>query len=171
MKAALGYAAVAFGAGAAVVGITALLAGLQLRDRFLLRFGRRCVFAVLLAAVVAAGVMEWALLSHDFSIRYVAENNSTSTPVLYTITGLWAALEGSILLWALILGGYLTFVAWKFRRRSTDPLVVVATIGMSCSTMPRPPQCGHGSENASTRPVPMRLRVICTSPSEVTSAT
>ena len=41
MKAALGYAAVAFGAGAAVVGITALLAGLQLRDAFLLRFGRR----------------------------------------------------------------------------------------------------------------------------------
>ena len=38
MKAALGYAAVAFGAGASVVGITALLAGLQLRDAVLLRF-------------------------------------------------------------------------------------------------------------------------------------
>ena len=104
MKAALGYAAVAFGAGATVVGITALLAGLQLRDQFLLRFGRRCVFAVLLAALAAAGVMEWALLSHDFSLKYVAENNATSTPLLYTITGLWAALEGSILLWAVILG-------------------------------------------------------------------
>ena len=45
-----GDAAVAFGAGAAVVGITALLAGLQLRDRALLRFGRRCVYAVLIAA-------------------------------------------------------------------------------------------------------------------------
>ena len=47
MKAALGYASVAFGAGAAVIGITALLAGLQLRDAFFLRFGRRCVYAVL----------------------------------------------------------------------------------------------------------------------------
>ena len=108
MKAALGYGAVAFGTGISIIGITLLLAGLQLRDRTLLRFGRRCVFAVLFAAVAAAGVMEWALLSHDFSIRYVAENNSTSTPLLYTITGLWAALEGSILLWAVILGGYLT---------------------------------------------------------------
>ena len=45
------------------------------------------------------GVMEWALISHDFSIRYVAENNARGTPLLYTITGLWAALEGSILLW------------------------------------------------------------------------
>ena len=74
MKAALGYAAVAFGAGAAVIGITALLAGLQLRDAFFLRFGRRCVYAVLIAALAAAGVMEWALISHDFSIRYVADN-------------------------------------------------------------------------------------------------
>ena len=63
--------------GAAVVGITALLAGLALHDALLLRFGRRCVFVVLGAALAAAGVMEWALISHDFSIRYVAENNAT----------------------------------------------------------------------------------------------
>jgi cytochrome c-type biogenesis protein CcmF len=128
VKAALGYGAVAFGAGAAVVGITALLAGLQLRDATLLRFGRRCVFGVFLAALVAAGAMEWALITHDFSLQYVAQNSARGTPLLFTITGLWAALEGSILLWAVILGGYLTFVAWKFRRRSTDPLVAIATI-------------------------------------------
>ena len=60
-----------------------------------------------------------------------------------------------------------------FPDRRSDRLssIAVATTGRSCSTSPRPPQCGHGSENASTRPVPMRLRVICTRPSEVTSAT
>jgi cytochrome c-type biogenesis protein CcmF len=128
VKAALGYAAVAFGGGAAVIGITALLVGLQLRDPFFLRFGRRCVYVVLTAALAAAGVMEWALISHDFSLRYVAENNATGTPLLFTITGLWAALEGSILLWAVILGGYLTFVAAKFRKREQDPLVAIALI-------------------------------------------
>ena len=86
------------------------------------------MFVVLAAAIAAAGIMEWALISHDFSIRYVAENNARGTPLLFTITGLWAALAGSILLWALILSGYLTFVALKFRRRAGDPLVVVATI-------------------------------------------
>jgi cytochrome c-type biogenesis protein CcmF len=128
VKAALGYAAVSLGAGAAIVGITALLAGLQLKDQFLLRFGRRCAYAVLVAALAAAGVMEWALITHDFSLRYVAENNALGTPLLYTITGLWAALEGSILLWAVILGGYLSFVAFRFRRRGQDPLVAVAMI-------------------------------------------
>ena len=73
---------------------------------------------MLVAALVAVGAMEWALISHDFSIRYVAENNARGTPFLYTITGLWAALEGSILLWALILGGYLAFVAHQFRHRA-----------------------------------------------------
>ena len=48
--------------------------------------------------------------------------------VLYTITGLWAALEGSILLWSVILGGYLTFVAFKFRKREQDSIVAVAII-------------------------------------------
>ncbi len=128
MKSALGYAALSVGAGAAVVGITALVAGLRMHDALLLRIGRRCVFAVLIAAVLAAGVMEWALVTHDFSLKYVADNNARATPLLYSITGLWAALAGSILLWAVILGGYLSFVAHKFRRRAADPLVAVALI-------------------------------------------
>ena len=37
--------------------------------------------------------------------------------------------------------------------------------------MPRPLQCSQDSENDSSRPEPMRLRVICTRPSDVTSAT
>jgi cytochrome c-type biogenesis protein CcmF len=72
--------------------------------------------------------MEWALITHDFSLRYVAENNARGTPLLFTVTGLWAALEGSILLWGLILGGYLAYMAYHFRNRATDPLVAWAMI-------------------------------------------
>ena len=128
MRAALGYGAVAFGAAASVVGITALILGLQIRDAFMLRLGRRSMYVVLVAALLAAGVMESALLAHDFSLQYVADNSARSTPTLFRVTGLWAALEGSILLWAVILGGYLSFVAFKFRKRGHDPLVAVACI-------------------------------------------
>ena len=72
--------------------------------------------------------MEWALLTHDYSLRYVAENNARGTPLLYTITGVWAALEGSILLWGLILAGYLVFAILRFQDRADDPVVVVATV-------------------------------------------
>ena len=102
-----------------------LLRGVLRGNTAALRQGRMCVFVVLVGAVVAVGAMEWALISHDFSIRYVAENNARATPLLFTITGLWAALEGSILLWVLMLGGYLSFVAHRFRRRIEDPMVGV----------------------------------------------
>src|SRR5207253_2954355 len=49
--------------------------------------------------VIAALSMMFALATHDFSILYVAENNARETPLFYSIIGLWAALEGSILLW------------------------------------------------------------------------
>ena len=135
MKAVVGYLAIFVGAGASVVGVSALIAGLRTKDPLLLRIGRRCVFVVLGAALVAAGAMEWALISHDFSIKYVAENNARNTPLLFTITGLWAALEGSILLWVVILGFYLTFAAHRFRRRAADPLVAVALVTGLCVSL------------------------------------
>ena len=128
MRASLGVLGIATGIGASAIGIFLLALGLYRKDQQLVRSGRRCVFVVLAGAVLAAGAMEWALLTHDFSIRYVAENNARSTPVLFTITGLWAALEGSILLWVLILAGYLTFMAVRFRKRMEDPMVAWALI-------------------------------------------
>ncbi len=128
MRASLGVLALALGASASALGVATLALGLRHHDARRLRLGRRYVFAVLAAAVLAVVAMEWALLTHDFSLKYVAENNARATPLLFTITGLWAALEGSILLWALVLGGYLAVTAWRFRDRADDPLVAWATL-------------------------------------------
>ena len=59
--------------------------------------GRLLAPVVLVGALLAAGAMEHALVTHDFSLVFVAENNSSVTPLLYSITGLWSALAGSIL--------------------------------------------------------------------------
>jgi cytochrome c-type biogenesis protein CcmF len=128
VRAALGFAGIALGFSAAVIGVAVLGTGLRRHDQRLLESGRRFALLVLAGAVVAAGAMEWALLTHDFSIRYVAENHSRSTPLLYTVASLWGALEGSILLWALVLSGYLTVVTRRFRSRAADPLVAWATL-------------------------------------------
>jgi cytochrome c-type biogenesis protein CcmF len=128
VKASLGVLALALGTSAALLGIGTLVLGLYRNDERLLRAGRRYVFVVLAAAVAAVAVMEWALIGHDYSIQYVAENNARATPLLYTISGLWAALEGSILLWGLILGGYLAVMVHKFRDRAIDPMVAWATL-------------------------------------------
>ena len=116
MKASLGVLALALGATGAALGIVVLALGLRRRDERLLRLGQRYTVVIVVAAVLAVAAMEWALISHDFSLRYVAENNARETPLLFTITGLWAALEGSILLWILILAGYLDVTEVEHRR-------------------------------------------------------
>ncbi|MCB0958668.1 MAG: heme lyase CcmF/NrfE family subunit [Acidimicrobiales bacterium] len=101
----------------------------------LLRMSRTYAYMVLGGALVAFAAMERALITRDFSLQYVAENGSRATPALYNVATLWAALEGSILLWALVLSGYTVAVALKFRRRLSDHLVAWAMLTMFVVTL------------------------------------
>src|SRR6266850_714170 len=78
--------------------------------------------------------MEGALVSHDFSIQYVAENNARATPLFFTVISLWAALAGSILLWTLVLAGATAYVAWRGTRElprlGTTALAVLLGVGI-----------------------------------------
>ena len=65
--------------------------------------------------ILANLVMVYALVTHDFSVGYVAEVGSTTTPLHITITSLWASLNGSILFWAGVLGAYTLGVTWTYR--------------------------------------------------------
>ena len=123
MNAVLGHAGVLLSLVSAAVGIAVLGTGLGRRRPALVRAGRIYGVLVLVGAVVAVAAMEHAFVTHDFSLAFVADNNSRSTPLLYTVTGMWSALAGSILLWGVILAGYIGTVIWRFRRRAEDPLV------------------------------------------------
>ncbi|MCP4075733.1 MAG: heme lyase CcmF/NrfE family subunit [Gammaproteobacteria bacterium] len=50
-------------------------------------------------------------LNHDYSVLYAASNSNSNLPVMYLISGVWGAHEGSLLLWALILSGWTAAVA------------------------------------------------------------
>ena len=63
-------------------------------------------------AVLAMVALEVALLTDDFSIEYVARNSSIGTPTIFKVASAWAALEGSIVLWGLVLAGF-TFFVWR----------------------------------------------------------
>jgi cytochrome c-type biogenesis protein CcmF len=72
-------------------------------------------WVVLAGALVASATLVEAFLAHDFALAYVAGNNSRETPLLYDVTGMWSALQGSILLWGLVLSGYLAAFARRLR--------------------------------------------------------
>ena len=128
MNASLGTAAVLLGLLGAVAGAITMTVGVvKGRDR-LMRTGHTYVWVVLAGAVIATIAMQHALITRDFSLQYVANNDSRGTPLLFRITAMWSNLQGSILLWALVLAGYLAAMAVHFRKRVTDPLVAWASV-------------------------------------------
>ncbi|MFC0531697.1 heme lyase CcmF/NrfE family subunit [Phytohabitans kaempferiae] len=76
------------------------------------RPARIATWLLLASAATACGLLEWALVRHDFSVRYVAENGGRDVPLYYTITSLWAALDGSLLLWLLVLAACAALLVW-----------------------------------------------------------
>ena len=115
---------------AASGGVLTLAIGLRRRSPRLLGLARVFAALVLLGALLSTAAIEDGLVTHDFGLAFVAENNSLQTPLLYSVTGMWSALQGSILLWGLVLAIYLVVVAWRFRRRAADPLIAWATLVM-----------------------------------------
>ncbi|MBW0118971.1 cytochrome c biogenesis protein CcsA, partial [Pseudonocardia abyssalis] len=108
---AAGWAGAMLGlAGSIVLGVLGLRA--QRRpDAVRHRQLRVAVWCMLGGAVLAMAALEVALLTDNFAVSYVAETHSRATPLLFTITSAWAALDGSLVLWALVLAGYTAVVA------------------------------------------------------------
>lgn len=88
-------------------------------------------FAFLLFAF---GCLAHAFLHNDFSVAYVAENSNTALPWYYKLSAVWGAHEGSLLLWALILGGWTFAVALLSRQLPTAMLArVLGVMGLISS--------------------------------------
>ena len=109
----LGAAALRAGVFLALWGTGAAVYAAWKRDGRALASAKVAAVVVLGLVGLAALSMMFALATHDFSILYVAQNNARETPLFYSIIGLWAALEGSILLWTAILAGATAFVAFR----------------------------------------------------------
>ena len=66
--------------------------------------GRRAFYASATMILLAAAVLEVALLTHDFSLAYVTEHSDISTPTALVAAAFYGGQEGSLLYWALVLG-------------------------------------------------------------------
>ncbi len=86
---------------------------------------RPAAFGQLLFMLISYACLTIGFLTHDFSVAYVAQNSNTALPVLYLISGVWGAHEGSLLLWALVLSCWTGLVALLSR---TIPEVTVARV-------------------------------------------
>ena len=142
----LGYALTVVGLALALWGAATAVVGARNGRPGLLLSAERAAVGVWALISACMVVLVHAFLTFDFSIRYVAANTNRGTPFYYRITALWGALEGSIILWAWMLGLFTFIVVLRYRRRQPElypwVLAVMLTIlafFLLVMTIPAPP--------------------------------
>src|SRR5262245_9911395 len=88
-------------ASAHVVG--AGVAGARRKNPRLVRSALYASYAATGLITFSSAVMFFAILSNDYSIKYVQRHSDASMPWFYRFTAFWGGLDGSILWWVLLL--------------------------------------------------------------------
>jgi cytochrome c-type biogenesis protein CcmF len=81
--------------------------------------------------LAAFGCLVYGFAGNDFSVAYIAENSNSDLPTYYRIAAAWSAHEGSMLLWAVILGLW-TVAVTIFSRTLADEFLarVLGVMGL-----------------------------------------
>ena len=101
------------------------LAGAQLQRPNWMALARPGAVWVLLLVAASYLALTAVFMRDDFSVLYVAQNSNTALPMAYKIAAVWGGHEGSLLLWILMLVGWMAAVAGFSRHL---PLPVLARI-------------------------------------------
>jgi cytochrome c-type biogenesis protein CcmF len=93
-------------AGAAALRLLATGQPARISPERLADTARRAGIAGFVAITGAAFALIWAVFANDFSITYILEHSNRALPGAYKFSALWSGQEGSLLLWAWLLGVY-----------------------------------------------------------------
>jgi cytochrome c-type biogenesis protein CcmF len=128
----LGQGALLVALGLALFGgAAAALAGHGGRAA-LLESAQHAALGVFALVTLAFGLLVYAFLTFDFSVQYVAHNTNLGTPFYYRITGVWGALEGSLVLWGWMLALYTLILVFGQRERARQlyPWALAVMLGV-----------------------------------------
>jgi len=87
------------------------LAGAERGDVGWMAVARPASHTQALLVAFAFGCLVYAFVTNDFSVQYVAQNSNSQLPLQYRIAGAWGGHEGSLLLWILMLGLWMSAVS------------------------------------------------------------
>lgn len=115
--------------------VMAILAASTRRSHYM-ESAERAAYSVLGLVTILCGVLVYAFVTDDFSLRYVAGHSSRVLPRAYAATALWSGMEGSLTFWSLILAGFTGVVLLqnpyrqnRDRLRTQMPWVLVTLMG------------------------------------------
>ncbi len=122
----LGYLSLVVALALSSYGAAASFWGRKRGYEELVASGRNAAYAAGGLVTLATGVLVYAFVTHDFGIRFVAENSSLDLPLFYRFTALWGGHAGSLLLWAWVLTLFIVGAVYLTRNRNQE-LIAYAT--------------------------------------------
>ncbi len=87
---------------ALVQGVVPLV-GAETRNRAWMAVGKPAAAGQFVFVLLSFLVLTWTFIQNDFSVAYVANHSNSALPLIYRISAVWGAHEGSLLLWILVL--------------------------------------------------------------------
>src|SRR6188768_1479788 len=118
----------------AAYAAAASIAGARRRSNRLIESGVGAFYTVAALLSVASGIIVYAFVSGDYSIRYVQRYSDSLQPLFYKLTSYWGGLDGSIMFWVFLLSvfGSIAVKVNRERHRELIPWVVaiVAAVEM-----------------------------------------
>jgi len=108
------------------------LLGTYYKRQSWMAFSRTACYVQWSLVAISYGLLTYAFITHDYSIKYVANTSNNAQPLLYRISGVWGAHEGSLLLWIWILASGKLDTAWaRWARPWTTVAWLFLTIGIT----------------------------------------
>ena len=132
MTADLGYGMTIVALGLALYGGVSAGVGARTGRLALIESAQHAALGVFVLVTSCFALLTYAFLTFDFSVRYVATNTNLGTPFYYRITGVWGALEGSIILWSWMLALYTVILIVRHRvgARELYPWALATMLGI-----------------------------------------
>jgi len=107
----IGLLALIIALGVASMQAVLPLAGAAINNPTWMRLARPAAYTQFTFLLIAFACLTYSFIVHDFSVLYVASHSNSNLPLMYRISAVWGAHEGSLLLWAFILSIWTVAVA------------------------------------------------------------
>jgi cytochrome c-type biogenesis protein CcmF len=110
--------------------LIAALIGASQQQRRIVRSAENAAYAATGVITLAFFALLYLLLSNDFSVSHVASTSNRELPILFKISSIWGAHDGSMLLWVFVTSIFCALAIYQNRLRYRDMMPYVLAVLM-----------------------------------------
>ncbi|MBI4285534.1 MAG: heme lyase CcmF/NrfE family subunit [Chloroflexi bacterium] len=126
----VGYIAVFLALVASAYAAIAYIWGAKKKVAAVTDSARNALIAACGLLTIAVAALLYGLVTHDFSVEYIASYTMRGMSIVYILSALWAGSSGSLLFWAWLLSIFATVVVLQRREVGKELIPYAAAITM-----------------------------------------